>query len=235
MSRVNPDPQPPPLCHDAAMTGTAALRWGVAAATAALLAGGFALGLNVSNLHNGLIAASFSAVGLFVVRRRPGHREGWLFVATGAAHAVMFFGRQYGLHDGPLPGATWIGWLGVWPLPMVLVLIGGDADVLSDRPAAVRRLAPGGRGPRPARCRPLGHVGAVAGGVRAHGAGGAASAARSGRGHRRGRLRRRPTGLLPAVPAGSGGVRGVAASGRPEATRRANCAGSSSPWPPAPR
>ena len=105
------------------MTGTAALRWGVAAVTTVLLASGFALGPNISNLHNGLIAASFSAVGLFVVRRRPGHREGWLFVATGAAHAVMFFGRQYGLHDGPLPGATWIGWLGVWPLPLVLVLI----------------------------------------------------------------------------------------------------------------
>jgi signal transduction histidine kinase len=105
------------------MTGTAVLRWGVAAVTAALLTGGFALGSNVSNLHNALIAVSFSAVGLFVVQRRPGHPEGWLFVATGVAHAVMFFGRQYGLHDGPLPGATWIGWLGVWPLPMVLVLI----------------------------------------------------------------------------------------------------------------
>jgi signal transduction histidine kinase len=94
------------------------------AVTAVLVVGGFVLGPHVGNLHNGLIAASFTAVGLYVVRRRPGNREGWLFVATGVAHAVMFAGREYGLHAGPLPGASWIGWLGVWPLPIVLVLAG---------------------------------------------------------------------------------------------------------------
>jgi signal transduction histidine kinase len=94
------------------------------AATAAAVAGGLALGPHVENLHNGLIAASFTGVGLFVLHRRPGNREGRLFVATGLAHAVMFAGRQYGLHPGPLPGAAWAGWLGVWPLPLVLVLIG---------------------------------------------------------------------------------------------------------------
>lgn len=94
------------------------------AATAALVAGGFALGFHVGNLHNALIALAFTAVGLYIVRRRPGNREGWLFVATGTAHAVMFAGRQYGLHSGPLPGASWLGWLGVWPLPLVLVLAG---------------------------------------------------------------------------------------------------------------
>jgi signal transduction histidine kinase len=102
------------------MTRTATL----GALTAALLAYGFALGLHLGNLHNGLIAASFTAVGLYVVRRRPGNREGRLFVATGVAHAVMFAARQYGLHAGPLPAASWIGWLGVWPLPLVLVLAG---------------------------------------------------------------------------------------------------------------
>jgi hypothetical protein len=35
----------------------------------------------------------------------------------------MFAARQYGLHRPPLPGAAWIGWLGVWPLPLVFVLI----------------------------------------------------------------------------------------------------------------
>ena len=102
------------------MTRTATL----GALTAALLAYGFALGLHLGNLHNGLIAASFTAVGLYVIRRRPGNREGRLFVATGVAHAVMFTARQYGLHPGPLPAASWIGWLGVWPLPLVLVLAG---------------------------------------------------------------------------------------------------------------
>ena len=98
--------------------------WALGATTAALVGGGFALGWHLGNLHNGLIAASFTAVGLYVVHRRPGNREGWLFVATGVAHAVMFAGRQYALHPGPLPGADWAGWLGVWPLPIVLVLAG---------------------------------------------------------------------------------------------------------------
>jgi signal transduction histidine kinase len=106
------------------MTRTATLASALGGVTAALVAGGFALGLHVGNLHNGLIAASFTAVGLFVVLRRPGNREGWLFVATGVAHAVMFAGRQYGLHPGPLPGASWAGWIGVWPLPIVLVIAG---------------------------------------------------------------------------------------------------------------
>jgi signal transduction histidine kinase len=106
------------------MTRTATLGSALGAATAVLVAGGFALGPHLGNLHNGLIAASFTAVGLYVVGRRPGNREGWLFVATGVAHAVMFAGRQYGLHAGPLPGASWAGWLGVWPLPIVLVIAG---------------------------------------------------------------------------------------------------------------
>ncbi|MFG1922595.1 sensor histidine kinase [Cryptosporangium sp. NPDC048952] len=89
-----------------------------------LVVAGFVLGPHLGNLHNGLIAASFGAVGLYVVKRKPAVREGWLFVATGAAHAWMFAAREYGLHAGPLPGASWVGWLGVWPLPLVLVLVG---------------------------------------------------------------------------------------------------------------
>ncbi|SFE85144.1 Histidine kinase [Actinoplanes philippinensis] len=100
------------------------LRGTAGAVTAALVAAGFVLGPHVANLHNGLIAASFTTVGLYVVARRPGNREGRLFVAVGVAHAVMFAGREYGLHPGPLPGATWLGWLGIWPLPLVLVLVG---------------------------------------------------------------------------------------------------------------
>ena len=93
-------------------------------ATAVLVGYGFMLGFHLDNLHNGLLGASFTAVGLYVLRVRPGHREGRLFVATGVAHAVMFLGRQYGLQDGPLPGASWLGWLGVWPLPLVIALAG---------------------------------------------------------------------------------------------------------------
>jgi signal transduction histidine kinase len=92
---------------------------------AALVGSGVALGIHAQNVHNGLIAAAFTAVGIFVLRRQPDNREARLFVATGVASAVLFFCRQYGLHDGaPLPAATWVTWFGVWPLPLVLVLAG---------------------------------------------------------------------------------------------------------------
>lgn len=96
----------------------------VALLVATLVAYGWSLGFHLDNAHNGLIGGSFTAVGLYVVRMRPGHREGRLFVATGVVHAVMFFGRQYGLHDGALPAASWLGWVGVWPLPLAIALAG---------------------------------------------------------------------------------------------------------------
>ncbi|MGH3735206.1 MAG: hypothetical protein ACRDT6_06235 [Micromonosporaceae bacterium] len=96
----------------------------VALVVAALVGCGWYLGFHLANAHNGLFAASWTAMGLYVVRMRPRHREGWLFVATGAVHAVMFFGRQYGLHEGPLPGASWLGWIGVWLLPLALAVFG---------------------------------------------------------------------------------------------------------------
>ncbi|MEU6258616.1 histidine kinase [Streptomyces sp. NPDC047043] len=96
----------------------------VALLVATLVGYGWNLGFHLDNVHNGLIGASFTAVGLYVVRVRPRHPEGWLFVATGVLHAVMFFGRQYGLHDGALAGASWIGWIGVWPLPLAIALAG---------------------------------------------------------------------------------------------------------------
>ena len=96
----------------------------IALLVAALVGGGWSLGFHLGNAHNGLLAASFAAVGLYVVRMRPRHREGRLFVAVGVLHAVMFFGRQYGSHDGPLPGAEWAGWVGVWPLSLAIALAG---------------------------------------------------------------------------------------------------------------
>jgi signal transduction histidine kinase len=98
------------------------------AVAATVLAGvGILLGVQEDNLHNGLLAVSLVAVGAFVLQRRPGQREAELFVAAGAAQAVMFLGRQVGGHPDP-PGPTWlaewIGWLGIWPLPLVLLLVG---------------------------------------------------------------------------------------------------------------
>lgn len=96
----------------------------VALVVATLVGYGWYLGFHLDNVHNGLIGASFTAVGLYVVRMRPRHPEGWLFVATGVLHAVMFFGRQYGLHSAALVGASWLGWIGVWPLPLAIALAG---------------------------------------------------------------------------------------------------------------
>jgi len=59
-----------------------------------LVGGGWSLGFQLGNAHNGLLATSFTAVGLYILRMRPGHREALLFVAVGLVHAVMFFGRQ---------------------------------------------------------------------------------------------------------------------------------------------
>jgi signal transduction histidine kinase len=111
----------------------------VALAVATLLVSGWYLGFHLSNAHNGLIAAAFTAVGLYVVRMQPWQREGWLFVVTGAVSAVMFFGRQYGLHDPLLPGATWIGWLGVWPLPLSIAITGWTLMAFPDGRLASRR------------------------------------------------------------------------------------------------
>lgn len=123
---------PPSLRHEATIAG-------IALVVAVLLAGGWALGFHLANAHNGLIGVSWTAVGLYVVRMRPRHREGWLFVAIGVTHAVMFFGRQYGLHEGPLRGASWLGWVGVWPLPLLIALFAWslmafpDGNLLSPR------------------------------------------------------------------------------------------------------
>lgn len=111
----------------------------VALMVATLGVSGWYLGWHVSNAHNGLIAASFTAVGLYVVRMQPWQREGWLFVVTGAVHAVMFFGRQYGLHGPLLPGAPWIGWLGVWPLPISIAITGWTLMAFTDGRLPSRR------------------------------------------------------------------------------------------------
>jgi signal transduction histidine kinase len=85
---------------------------------------GATLGLHISNLHNGLLAVTFAGVGLYVLRARPGHRVGQLFVFLGVADAVMYFGRQYGLYSPGLPGAEWLAWVSIWPVPLVMAAAG---------------------------------------------------------------------------------------------------------------
>ena len=82
---------------------------------------GLARGFWLSNLHNGLLALAFTAVGAYVLFQRPGHRAGVLFMSTGAVEAVMFFGRQ-AAHFPTTDGSDWFGWLGVWPVAIALAL-----------------------------------------------------------------------------------------------------------------
>jgi signal transduction histidine kinase len=93
---------------------------------AVVVALGFLGGVHVENLHNGLLGLSFAFVGAFVVRHNPepdspGHREGRLFLLCGIASGVMFACRQAG-YNPDLPGAEWLAWFGIWPLPLVMVL-----------------------------------------------------------------------------------------------------------------
>ena len=81
-------------------------------------------GFHLDNLHNGLLALTFTAVGLYVVRMRPGHRVGRLFAAVGVLQAVLFFGRQYARHEPRLPAADWLAWIAVWPVPLVIAIAG---------------------------------------------------------------------------------------------------------------
>lgn len=86
-----------------------------------MVAVGSARGMWTPNLHNGLLAVSFTFVGAYVLYQRPGHREGVLFMAAGVVEALMFLGRQIG-HTSAAESSRWWGWVGVWPLPIALAL-----------------------------------------------------------------------------------------------------------------
>lgn len=81
---------------------------------------GLARGFWLENIHNALLAVTFTFVGAYVLFERPRHREGVLFLATGAVHAVMFLGRQLGHFSPEVPAIA--GWFGVWPLTLALAL-----------------------------------------------------------------------------------------------------------------
>jgi hypothetical protein len=94
----------------------------VLSAAVVLVVFGLARGMWVSNLHNGLLALAFSAVGAHLVVHQPSHRLGHLFLLTGIAEAVMFWGRQVG-HSPSSAVDRWWGWLGVWPIALTLALV----------------------------------------------------------------------------------------------------------------
>ena len=86
-----------------------------------LVALGLGRGLWAANLHNALLAVTFTGVGAYVLLQRPGHREGVLLLATGGVEALVFYGRQVG-HTPSAGSTAWWAWLGVWPLALCLAL-----------------------------------------------------------------------------------------------------------------
>jgi signal transduction histidine kinase len=103
----------PPLSREAAVGSVGLLVLG-------LVAYGATLDFHVGNLHNALFALTFAGVGLYVLRARPVHRVGQLFVGLGLAAALMYFGRQAGLHSPALPGGAWLAWVSIWLVPLVM-------------------------------------------------------------------------------------------------------------------
>ena len=122
-SRVNPVLRGRLRCHDVGMSGTRLPRGlvplTVVSGVVLLVTWGLALGIWLTNLHNGLLALAFALVGAYVLQQRRGHPEGALLLAVGAVQAVMFWGRQIGHADGD----RWAAWLGVWPIATSIALV----------------------------------------------------------------------------------------------------------------
>lgn len=105
------------------------------------VATGATRGVHLSNLHNGLLGLACTAVGAYVLHRRPGHRAGRLLLATGAVEAVLFLGRQVGLTSSSEDDAWW-GWLGAWPVAAGLALTTLSVMVFPDGRLPSRRWRP---------------------------------------------------------------------------------------------
>ena len=88
----------------------------------ALVSAGFARGLWLANLHNGLLALAFVGVAAWTLLTRPRHPEAQLFAAIAVLEGVLFLGRQ-AAHDGGGTASTWWGWVGVWPLALTLAVV----------------------------------------------------------------------------------------------------------------
>ncbi|TNM49523.1 hypothetical protein FHP29_01320 [Nocardioides albidus] len=86
-----------------------------ASAACVLVVVGLTRGIWWANIHNGILGVSLSLVGAWLATERPRSPEGRLFLAAGMVEALMFAGRQVG-HTASGTVASWLGWLGVWPI-----------------------------------------------------------------------------------------------------------------------
>ncbi|WP_246161753.1 helix-turn-helix transcriptional regulator [Aeromicrobium ginsengisoli] len=91
-------------------------------AVVSLVSAGLAQGFWLANVHNGLLALAFGGVAAWTLLLRPNHREALLFGAAGVLEGVLFLGRQVA-HQAVGDTDTWWGWIGVWPLALVLAVI----------------------------------------------------------------------------------------------------------------
>jgi len=87
-----------------------------------LVSTGLAQGFWLANVHNGLLALAFGGVAAWTLLLRPSHREALLFGAAGVLEGVLYLGRQVA-HQSVGDAGPWWGWIGVWPLALVLAVI----------------------------------------------------------------------------------------------------------------
>lgn len=97
------------------------LALGAASGSCVLVAVGFTRGIWWNNIHNGILGLTLALVGAWLAVERPRSREGLLFLAAGLVEAVLFTGRQIG-HTATGAAASWLGWLGVWPIVLGMLL-----------------------------------------------------------------------------------------------------------------
>lgn len=110
-----------PVTTDEPGAGDLLLPLLVLGAVVALTSAGFARGFWLANLHNGLLALAFGTAAAWTLLLRPRHPEALLLGAVGVLEGFLFLGRQVA-HHGVGDAGKWWGWLGVWPVALILAL-----------------------------------------------------------------------------------------------------------------
>jgi DNA-binding CsgD family transcriptional regulator len=106
-----------------------------------LVAVGFTRGIWWSNIHNGVLGVTLPLVGAWLAVERPRSRESALFLGAGLVEAVMFTGRQVG-HSTSGTAASWMGWLGVWPIVVGMLVTSFAVVCFPDGHLPTRRWRP---------------------------------------------------------------------------------------------
>ncbi|MGH2504209.1 MAG: hypothetical protein ACRDID_17010 [Ktedonobacterales bacterium] len=107
--------------------------WGIIAIFALGIGGGIALALRAHLAHTtypvmALAFATYPIVGAIILAYRPGNAIGRILVAIGFGTSTTFFSAAYINYTtlvAPLPGASFVDWLGniVWPINVTLAAL----------------------------------------------------------------------------------------------------------------